>query len=137
MVPVDDTALAVTDTGGPGTPVVYLNGHMASQWHWRRVIPELVAVCAVAVHAGATAHIVATAIAVRPYRNRRLRMSFSSWSPWRPRFRAAAATSQSIPSCTHAICVGAVKITAGPGHSHFSRYANFVTNAVAIFPSLP
>lgn len=41
MVPVDDTALAVTDTGGPGTPVVYLNGHMASQWHWRRVIPEL------------------------------------------------------------------------------------------------
>ena len=26
MVPVDDTALAVTDTGGPGRPVVYLNG---------------------------------------------------------------------------------------------------------------
>jgi hypothetical protein len=26
MVPVDDTALAVTDTGGPGAPVVYLNG---------------------------------------------------------------------------------------------------------------
>jgi len=25
MVPVDDTALAVTDTGGPGIPVVYLN----------------------------------------------------------------------------------------------------------------
>ncbi|ATL65593.1 alpha/beta fold hydrolase [Nocardia terpenica] len=40
-VPVDDTALAVTDTGGPGIPVVYLNGHMASQRHWRRVIPEL------------------------------------------------------------------------------------------------
>lgn len=23
MIPVDDTALAVTDTGGPGRPVVY------------------------------------------------------------------------------------------------------------------
>jgi pimeloyl-ACP methyl ester carboxylesterase len=41
MVPVDDTALAVTDTGGPGVPVVYLNGHMASQQNWRRVIAEL------------------------------------------------------------------------------------------------
>lgn len=41
MVPVDDTALAVTDTGGPGIPVVYLNGHMASQREWRRVIAEL------------------------------------------------------------------------------------------------
>jgi hypothetical protein len=26
-LPVDDTALAVTDTGGPGIPVVYLNGN--------------------------------------------------------------------------------------------------------------
>lgn len=41
MVPVDDTALAVTDTGGPGVPVVYLNGHMASQRNWQRVITEL------------------------------------------------------------------------------------------------
>jgi pimeloyl-ACP methyl ester carboxylesterase len=41
MVPVDDTALAVTDTSGPGVPVVYLNGHMASQRNWRRVIAEL------------------------------------------------------------------------------------------------
>ncbi|MCO1576073.1 alpha/beta fold hydrolase [Crossiella sp. SN42] len=41
MVPVDDTALAVTDTGGPGIPVLYLNGHMASQVHWRRTIAEL------------------------------------------------------------------------------------------------
>src|SRR5262249_32892034 len=41
MVPVDDTAVAVTDTGGPGVPVVYLNGHMASQRNWRRVIAEL------------------------------------------------------------------------------------------------
>jgi hypothetical protein len=31
MVPVDDTALAVTDTGGPGRAVVYLNGSYASQ----------------------------------------------------------------------------------------------------------
>jgi pimeloyl-ACP methyl ester carboxylesterase len=41
MVPVDDTALAVTDTGGPGIPVVYLNGSYASQRHWRRVITDL------------------------------------------------------------------------------------------------
>ena len=41
MVQVDDTALAVTDTGGPGVPVIYLNGHMASQRNWRRVIAEL------------------------------------------------------------------------------------------------
>ncbi len=41
MVPVDDTVLAVTDTGGPGIPVVYLNGHVATQGYWRRVIAEL------------------------------------------------------------------------------------------------
>ncbi|WP_250563386.1 alpha/beta fold hydrolase [Sphaerisporangium fuscum] len=41
MVRVDDTALAVTDTGGPGIPVVYLNGHVATQGYWRRVIAEL------------------------------------------------------------------------------------------------
>jgi pimeloyl-ACP methyl ester carboxylesterase len=41
MVPVDDTALAVTDTGAPGRPVVYLNGSYADQSHWRRVIAEL------------------------------------------------------------------------------------------------
>jgi pimeloyl-ACP methyl ester carboxylesterase len=41
MVPVDDTALAVTDTRGPGRPVVYLNGAYSSQRHWRRVIAEL------------------------------------------------------------------------------------------------
>ncbi|MFD8784598.1 alpha/beta fold hydrolase [Kitasatospora sp. NPDC059599] len=41
MVPVDDTALAVTDTGGPGTPVVYLNGQFATQGYWRRVTAEL------------------------------------------------------------------------------------------------
>ncbi|MER5342875.1 hypothetical protein [Streptomyces mirabilis] len=31
MVPVDDTALAVTDTGGPGISVVYLN-ELFSTW---------------------------------------------------------------------------------------------------------
>jgi pimeloyl-ACP methyl ester carboxylesterase len=41
MVPVDDTALAVADTGGTGIPVVYLNGHFATQGYWRRVIAEL------------------------------------------------------------------------------------------------
>ncbi|MGY2112751.1 alpha/beta fold hydrolase [Nocardia gipuzkoensis] len=41
MVPVDDTALAVTDTGGPGLPVVYLNGQFATQGYWRKVIAEL------------------------------------------------------------------------------------------------
>jgi pimeloyl-ACP methyl ester carboxylesterase len=41
MVPVDDTALAVTDTGGSGIPVVYLNGQFATQGYWRRVIADL------------------------------------------------------------------------------------------------
>src|SRR5215475_4666320 len=41
MVPVDDTALYVTDTGGPGRPLVYLNGAYADQSHWRRVIADL------------------------------------------------------------------------------------------------
>ena len=31
ILPVDDSALAVTDTGGPGIPVLYLNGHVATQ----------------------------------------------------------------------------------------------------------
>jgi pimeloyl-ACP methyl ester carboxylesterase len=41
MVPVDDTALYVRDTGGRGCPVVYLNGAYADQSHWRRVIADL------------------------------------------------------------------------------------------------
>ncbi len=41
MAIVDDTALAVTDTRGPGTPVVYLNGSYTSQQVWRPVIAEL------------------------------------------------------------------------------------------------
>lgn len=41
LVPVDDTALHVTDTGGAGVPVVYLNGQFATQGYWRRVVAEL------------------------------------------------------------------------------------------------
>ncbi|WP_306363280.1 alpha/beta fold hydrolase [Nocardia sp. CC227C] len=41
MVPVEDTALAVTDTGGPGIPVVYLNGQFATRGYWKRVVAEL------------------------------------------------------------------------------------------------
>ncbi len=41
MLPVDDTALFVSDTRGSGIPVVYLNGAYADLKHWRRVIGEL------------------------------------------------------------------------------------------------
>ena len=41
MVPVEDTALAATDTGGTGTTVVYLNGQFATQGYWRHVIADL------------------------------------------------------------------------------------------------
>jgi pimeloyl-ACP methyl ester carboxylesterase len=41
MVPVDDTALAVTDTGGSGPAVVYLNGSFVDQKPWRPTIAEL------------------------------------------------------------------------------------------------
>lgn len=41
LVAVEDTALAVTDTGGPGVPVVYLNGQFATQGYWKRVLAEL------------------------------------------------------------------------------------------------
>lgn len=41
MVSIDDTALAVTDTGGAGVPVIYLNGQFATQGYWRRTIADL------------------------------------------------------------------------------------------------
>ncbi|MEV0651157.1 alpha/beta hydrolase [Phytomonospora sp. NPDC050363] len=41
MLPIEDTALAVSDTGGPGTPVVYLNGAFAGSRHWKPVIAAL------------------------------------------------------------------------------------------------
>ncbi|MDF5759308.1 hypothetical protein [Spongiactinospora sp. TRM90649] len=31
----------MTDTGGPGRPVVYLNSRFATQTYWRRVVAEL------------------------------------------------------------------------------------------------
>jgi pimeloyl-ACP methyl ester carboxylesterase len=40
-LPFEDTALAVTDTGGPGIPVIYLNGQFTTQFHWKKVIAEL------------------------------------------------------------------------------------------------
>ncbi|THD70919.1 alpha/beta hydrolase [Phenylobacterium sp.] len=41
ILPVDDSALYVSDSGGSGCPVVYLNGAYADQSHWRGVIAEL------------------------------------------------------------------------------------------------
>ncbi|GAB2521696.1 alpha/beta fold hydrolase [Nocardia heshunensis] len=41
MVQVEDTALAVTDTGGNGTPVLYLNGSYATRKNWKKVIADL------------------------------------------------------------------------------------------------
>lgn len=41
MVPVEDTALAVTDTGGTGIPVVYPNGSYATRKNWKKVIADL------------------------------------------------------------------------------------------------
>ncbi|MEZ5088626.1 MAG: alpha/beta hydrolase [Micropruina sp.] len=41
LLPIDDTALFVRDSGGAGIPVVYLNGAYADQGHWRRTIGEL------------------------------------------------------------------------------------------------
>lgn len=41
MIPVDDTELSCTDTGGTGIPLIYLNGQFATQNYWRKVIAEL------------------------------------------------------------------------------------------------
>jgi pimeloyl-ACP methyl ester carboxylesterase len=41
MLPVDDTALFATDTGGTGIPLIYLNGQFAIQKYWSKVIAEL------------------------------------------------------------------------------------------------
>ncbi|MFI1912199.1 alpha/beta fold hydrolase [Nocardia sp. NPDC020380] len=41
QVTVEDTTLAVTDTGGAGTPVLYLNGSYADQSSWKRMIADL------------------------------------------------------------------------------------------------
>src|SRR5918997_3317664 len=41
MIPVDDTALWPIDSGGSGTPVVYLNGSYADLGHWDPVVADL------------------------------------------------------------------------------------------------
>ncbi|RRS01332.1 alpha/beta fold hydrolase [Glycomyces terrestris] len=41
MVPVDDTALYVTDTGGDGIPIIYCNGQFATLGYWKHVVEEL------------------------------------------------------------------------------------------------
>jgi pimeloyl-ACP methyl ester carboxylesterase len=41
LVPIEDTALFVTDTGGFGTPIIYLNGSYADQSHWKKVVGVL------------------------------------------------------------------------------------------------
>lgn len=41
VIPVDDTALYAEDTGGPGIPVVYLNGQFATMGYWKRVLAGL------------------------------------------------------------------------------------------------
>ncbi len=41
LLAVEDTELFITDTGGPGQAIIYLNGSYASQRHWKRVVNEL------------------------------------------------------------------------------------------------
>jgi pimeloyl-ACP methyl ester carboxylesterase len=41
MVPVEDTALYVTDTGGEGIPVIYCNGQFATIGYWKNVVEAL------------------------------------------------------------------------------------------------
>lgn len=41
LLPVDDTKLFVTDTGGSGQTIIYLNGSYANQGHWKGVVKEL------------------------------------------------------------------------------------------------
>ncbi|GEN12021.1 alpha/beta hydrolase fold [Myxococcus fulvus] len=40
-IAVDDTSLAVTDTGGSGIPLLFINGQFSTQPYWRHVIAEL------------------------------------------------------------------------------------------------
>jgi pimeloyl-ACP methyl ester carboxylesterase len=41
LVPVDDTALYVTDTGGDGIPIIYCNGQFATLGYWKHTVAEL------------------------------------------------------------------------------------------------
>jgi pimeloyl-ACP methyl ester carboxylesterase len=40
LIPIEDTKLFVTDTGGSGQTIIYLNGSYASQRHWKGVVKE-------------------------------------------------------------------------------------------------
>lgn len=41
LISVEDTQLFVTDTGGSGQTIIYLNGSYANQRHWKGVVKEL------------------------------------------------------------------------------------------------
>jgi pimeloyl-ACP methyl ester carboxylesterase len=41
LIPVEDTKLFVTDRGGFGQTIIYLNGSYANQGHWKRVVKEV------------------------------------------------------------------------------------------------
>ncbi len=41
LMHVDDTELFITDTGGSGPAIIYLNGSYADQGHWKGVLKEL------------------------------------------------------------------------------------------------
>lgn len=41
FLPVDDTELYITDTGGSGQSIIYLNGSYANHGHWKSVVKEL------------------------------------------------------------------------------------------------
>lgn len=41
FMPVDDTELFITDTGGSGQAIIYLNGSYANQGHWKGIVKEL------------------------------------------------------------------------------------------------
>jgi pimeloyl-ACP methyl ester carboxylesterase len=41
LIPIEDTKLYVTDTGGSGQTIIYLNGSYANQGHWKGLVNEL------------------------------------------------------------------------------------------------
>lgn len=41
LISIEDTHLFVTDTGGYGQTIIYLNGSYANQGHWNKVVKEL------------------------------------------------------------------------------------------------
>jgi pimeloyl-ACP methyl ester carboxylesterase len=41
LITIEDTALYVKDTGGDGTPIIYLNGSYADHSHWKKIVEIL------------------------------------------------------------------------------------------------